>query len=88
MGWNWLKRFNFGPFRINLSRKGIGYSVGVKGFRMGQDAKGQNYTQTSIPGTGIYKRDYSGTQSRSRHWRLPLLVLALLLLLLVRFLLK
>ncbi len=88
MGWNWRKRFNFGPFRINLSRRGIGYSVGVPGFRVGQDAKGQNYTQTSVPGTGIYKRDYSGTQSRTRNWNWAWLLVVLLVLLLAKWLLK
>jgi len=48
------KAFNFGPLRINLSRKGVGYSLGVRGFRVGRSAKGQDYSQTSIPGTGIY----------------------------------
>ena len=60
MGWNWRKVFNFGPLRVNLSKKGVGYSVGVRGFRVGRDAKGQDYSQTSVPGTGIYKRTYSG----------------------------
>ena len=88
MGWNWRKSFNFGPVKINLSKKGVGYSLGVRGFRVGQNAKGQSYTQTSIPGTGIYKRDYSGTPSTGRNWRLPFLVAVLLILLLIKILLK
>ena len=32
--------------------------MGVRGFRVGKDAKGRKYTATSIPGTGIYRRDY------------------------------
>lgn len=58
MGWNWRKSIKIGPARINLSKSGVGYSVGVHGFRAGRNAKGQKYTQTSIPGTGIYRRDY------------------------------
>jgi len=48
MGWNWRKAFNFGPLRVNLSKKGVAYSVGVRGFRVGRDAKGQDYCQTSV----------------------------------------
>ena len=44
-----------GPLRVNLSKKGVGYSVGVRGFRVGRDAKGQDYSRTSVPGTGIYQ---------------------------------
>jgi|ERR1017187_317067 hypothetical protein len=58
MGWNFRRGLNFGPLRINASKSGIGYSVGVSGFRIGQDAKGRKYTAASIPGTGIYRRDY------------------------------
>jgi hypothetical protein len=58
MGWSFRRRLNLGPLRINLSRKGAGFSVGVRGFRIGRDAVGRQYTQTSIQGTGIYRRDY------------------------------
>jgi hypothetical protein len=58
MGWNFRRSINLGIFRINLSKKGAGASVGVSGFRVGQDARGRNYSQISIPGTGIYRRDY------------------------------
>jgi len=61
MGWNFRRGFNLGPLRINLSKKGVGASVGVRGFRVGQDAGGRNYSQVSIPGTGIYRRDYYRT---------------------------
>ena len=88
MGWNWRKTFTFGPFRVNLSKKGAGYSLGVRGFRMGQDAKGQGYTQTSIPGTGIYKRDYLGAPSPLRTWRLPVVIVVLLLLFILKLLLR
>jgi hypothetical protein len=88
MGWNWRKVLNFGPLRVNLSKKGVGYSVGVRGFRVGRDAKGQDYSQTSVPGTGIYKRTYSGRRYGSKTWSLMALVAVLLVLLLVKLLLK
>lgn len=58
MGWNFRRSINLGPLRINASKSGIGYSVGGRGFRVGEDAKGRKYTAASIPGTGIYRRDY------------------------------
>jgi hypothetical protein len=58
MGWSFRRSARFGPLRLNLSKSGIGYSVGFRGFRIGKDAKGRNYSQASIPGTGIYRRDY------------------------------
>jgi hypothetical protein len=63
MGWNFRRGFSLGPFRINLSKKGVGASIGVGGVRVGHDARGRNYSQVSIPGTGIYRRDYYKTNS-------------------------
>ena len=41
MGFRFKKSFNIGKhFKINLSKSGIGYSFGVKGFRIGKTAKG------------------------------------------------
>ncbi len=65
MSWNWRKGLRFGPLRINLSKSGIGYSLGVPGYRIGTNAKGKKYQQVSIPGTGIYRRDYEGQPSQS-----------------------
>jgi hypothetical protein len=50
------KSIKMGPFRINLSKKGIGASIGVPGIRTGIKADGTRYTETSIPGTGISSR--------------------------------
>ena len=33
MGFRFRKSFQAGPVRINLSKSGVGYSVGGKGFR-------------------------------------------------------
>lgn len=58
MGWNLRRSVNLGPLRINLSKAGVGYSVGARGLRVGKDARGRAYSSLSIPGTGIYRRDY------------------------------
>ena len=53
MGFRFRKSFGAGPFRVNLSKSGIGYSVGGKGFRYTKKAGGGARTTVSIPGTGI-----------------------------------
>jgi hypothetical protein len=58
MGFYYRKSVNLGPFRVNLSKSGVGYSVGGRGFRVGTTARGKKYTSFSIPGTGIGYRKY------------------------------
>ena len=53
MGWSYRKSASIGPFRINVSKSGIGYSIGGKGFRTGVNARGRRYTSLSVPGTGL-----------------------------------
>ncbi len=60
MAWRFRRSIQ-GPLglRINFGRSGIALSEGVRGFRVGRDARGKIYSQTSIPHTGIYRRDYA-----------------------------
>jgi len=67
MAWRFRKSIKLGPLRLNLSKSGVGSSIGVRGFRVGQDAKGRSYTATSIPGTGIYERKYSSQGGAAVH---------------------
>ena len=60
MGWGFRRSLKLGPLKLHFSKSGVGYSVGVRGFRVGKDAKGRSYTAASIPGTGLYSRTYSG----------------------------
>ncbi|MEY3142235.1 MAG: hypothetical protein RLY21_728 [Planctomycetota bacterium] len=53
MGWYFRRSIGLGPFRLNLSKSGLGWSVGGRGFRTGVDARGRRTTHASIPGTGI-----------------------------------
>ncbi len=71
MGWSYRKSVNLGPFRVNLSKSGIGYSVGGRGFRTGVSSRGRSYRSFSLPGTGV--RYYSSSKQGC------LLALALLL---------
>ena len=61
MGLRFRKSINLGPLRINLSKSGVGFSLGVKGFRVGRSAKGKNTATVSLPGTGLsYVQDLDG----------------------------
>lgn len=53
MGLRFRKSFNFGPLRLNLSKSGMGFSVGVPGMRFTKLANGRKRKTFSIPGTGI-----------------------------------
>lgn len=53
MGLRFRKSINIGPLRINFSKSGIGFSLGVKGFRISRSAKGKNTATVSLPGTGV-----------------------------------
>ena len=60
MGLRFRKSSNFGPFRVNFSKSGVGYSVGGKGFRFTKKANGGYRTTASVPGTGLsYTKDSS-----------------------------
>lgn len=66
MGFRFRKSFKAGPFRVNLSKSGVGYSVGTKGFRYTKKAGGGTRTTASIPGTGIsYVQESSGRKKNS-----------------------
>lgn len=54
MGLHYRKSINLGGgFRINISKSGVGYSWGVKGYRITKTAKGTVRRTVSIPGTGL-----------------------------------
>ena len=59
MGMRFRKSINLGGgTRLNISKSGIGGSVGGKGFRYTQKANGGTRTTASIPGTGLsYVKD-------------------------------
>jgi hypothetical protein len=53
MGFYYRKSVGIGPFRVNLGKSGVGYSIGGRGFRTGVSSRGKRYTTFSIPGTGV-----------------------------------
>lgn len=61
MGLRFRKSINLGGgARINLSKSGVGFSAGTKGYRYTKTATGRDRTTVSIPGTGISYVEESG----------------------------
>ena len=57
MGFYIRKAFRFGPFRLNLSKSGVGASVGVKGLRV---STGPHGTELHAGRGGVYYREKLG----------------------------
>ena len=70
MGFRYRKSINLGGgFRINISKSGIGYSWGVKGYRITKTARGTVRRTTSIPGSGI---SFTEETEKNNHRRISL----------------
>jgi hypothetical protein len=54
MSWRFRRVISGGPFRLNLSRSGIGWSVGIPGMRYGRSATDAPYVSLGFPGLGLY----------------------------------
>lgn len=67
VGFRLRKSVNLGGgVRLNLSRRGVGISAGVKGLRVGVGPRGA-YRTVSLPGTGLSHTTYNSSgDSRSR----------------------
>lgn len=67
MGFRFRKSFNAGPFRLNLSKSGVGWSVGTKGVRFTKKAGGGTRSTLSVPGTGLsYVKETGKGRSNGR----------------------
>ena len=61
MGFRFQRRIRIAPgVRLNLSKSGIGASVGRTGLRLGMDAKRRKYFSVGLPGTGLSYRTFFG----------------------------
>jgi hypothetical protein len=61
MGFRFQRRVRIAPgVRLNLSKSGIGASVGRTGLRLGLDAKRRKYFSVGLPGTGLSYRTFFG----------------------------
>ena len=67
MGFNFRKSFSIGKFlRINVSKSGIGWSIGRKGVRYTHSATGNKRTTLSLPGTGLSYTIPMGKKKKSK----------------------
>lgn len=67
MGLRFRKSKKVGPFRVNISQKGVGWSVGVPGLRYTKKAGGGSRVTASVPGTGLsYVKESSGNNQRKK----------------------
>jgi tetratricopeptide (TPR) repeat protein len=65
MGWRFRRSVRITKgVRLNFSKRGMGISVGGKGFHAGVGPRGP-YSSVGIPGTGLYAINYLGKQKRS-----------------------
>jgi hypothetical protein len=61
MGFRFQRRIRIAPgVRLNLSKSGIGGSVGRRGLRLGVDARRKRYFSVGLPGTGLSYRAFFG----------------------------
>lgn len=58
MGWRYRKSVKAGPFRLNFSKSGIGYSVGSKHYRVTKTAKGTVRRTVTLPGGISHVEEY------------------------------
>jgi hypothetical protein len=66
MGFRFQRRIRIAPgVRLNLSKSGIGASVGRTGLRLGMDAKRRKYFSVGLPGTGLSYRTFFGRPVRT-----------------------
>ena len=73
MGFRFQRRIKILPgLTINLSKSGVGFSAGVRGFHAGVDSKGHRCVSASIPKTGISWREYQKAKRPNPTPTLPL----------------
>ncbi|MGC8669050.1 MAG: DUF4236 domain-containing protein [Chthonomonadales bacterium] len=53
MGLRFRRTLSMGPLRLNLSRRGVGVTSGMRGLRVGRSANGRFYVTLGLPGTGL-----------------------------------
>lgn len=66
MAWYLRKSVNVGPIRFNISKSGIGTSVGVKGFRVGIKPNGRSYVHAGRHGI-YYHEEFSPNNQQQQY---------------------
>ncbi len=75
MGFFFRKGFRFGALRLNLSKRGVGVSAGVKGAHVGVRADGEPYVAAGRDGL-YYRQNIGRRRAGSAFGWLLLLVIA------------
>ena len=69
MGFRFRRSFKVAPgIRLNLSKRGLGMSVGVRGARVSLGADGKVRRTIGLPGTGVSYTDVVGSSPRSHSY--------------------
>ncbi|GAA0979632.1 hypothetical protein GCM10009555_044760 [Acrocarpospora macrocephala] len=66
MGWHYQKSIKIGPFRLNLSRHGVGHSFGNRRLHVTTTPDGRRHVTVRLPG-GFHLSKTVG-KSRRRHY--------------------
>ena len=67
MGFRFRKSFKIAPgVKVNFGKKGVGTSLGGKGFRVSINSSGRRTTTVGIPGTGISYSSSKGGKKRRK----------------------
>ncbi|GGK73004.1 DUF4236 domain-containing protein [Planomonospora sp. ID91781] len=67
MGWNYHKSIKLGPFRLNLSRHGVGHSFGGRRFHVSRTPDGRKYVSVTLPGGFHLGKTIGGHPRRRRY---------------------
>ena len=68
MGWPFRRSIKLGPLRLNLSKRGVGTSIGGPFGTVGRSADGRTYRTFRIPGTGISHRTQGAGEGTRTGW--------------------
>ncbi len=69
MGWYYRRSARIGPLRLNFSKRGVGYSVGAGGYRVGRSSSGRTYRSFNVAGTGLRYVRYNSAGHPTSHPR-------------------
>jgi hypothetical protein len=87
MAFRFQRRIKLAPgLHLNLSKSGVGFSGGGRGFHVGIDSRKRPYVTAGIPGTGLSWWEYSKAnpeQERASGWGGGILLVLFLVLILI-----
>ena len=67
MSWRYQKPIRVLPgVHLNLSKSGVGVSIGDRGAHVGWTARGRRYVSLGVPGTGLRWREYERRRPAGR----------------------